>query len=101
MLDDGDEEHTNSEDWIELIEGGGLTHINEITFQVFLAMKIELRKCIPNFKTTIAIKLLENEDNAFYWSIWSSTRKVLMSTLFMLIICGSSSRKTSCQGPNS
>ena len=77
VLDDGDEEHADSEDWIELIDRGGLTRINEIAFQVFLAMEIELRKhlnsqCVPNFKTDITKKVLENEDVAFYWSILST-----------------------------
>ena len=77
MLDNGDEEHTDSEDWIELIDRGGLTRINDIAFQVFLAMEVELRKhlnsqCVPNFKMTITKKVLENEDVAFYWSILSA-----------------------------
>ena len=78
VLDDGDKEHTDSEDWIELIDRGGLTHINDIAFQAFLAMEIELRKHLdsqcapPNFKTDITKKVLENEDVAFYWSILSA-----------------------------
>ena len=43
MLDDGDEEHTDSEDWIKLIDRGNLTHITEVTFQAILAMEVELR----------------------------------------------------------
>ena len=59
-------DHADSEDWIELIDRGGLTRINEIAFQVFLAVEIELRKylnfqCVPNFKMDITKKVLEND----------------------------------------
>ena len=43
VLDDGDEEHTDSEDWIKLINRNSLTHITEVTFQAILAMEVELR----------------------------------------------------------
>ena len=58
---DGDEEHTDNEEWFDLINrgSGGLTCVNDTTFQVFLAMVIEFRKHlgsqqISNFKTHIS-----------------------------------------------
>lgn len=91
LLDDGDEEHTDSEDWVELIDRGGLTRINDVTFQVFLAMEVELRKhlnsqCVPNFKTTITKKVLENEDVTFYWSILSADWEELDSQALLELV---------------
>ena len=42
VLDDGDEEHTDSEEWLDMVDRGGLTRVNEMTFQVFLAMELQL-----------------------------------------------------------
>ena len=73
LLDDGDEESVPSAEWIDLRNRGGLTHVNELTFQVFLAMELEFRKHLsaqktPNFKTDVSTKLKQNEDVQFYWS---------------------------------
>ena len=76
LLDDGDERRTDSEEWLDLVDRGGLTRVNDTAFQVFLAMELELRKhlqsqCIPNFKAEVRKQILENEDVSFYWSILS------------------------------
>ena len=42
LLDDGHKESNESQDWIALINRGGLTRINHNTFQLFLAMEHEL-----------------------------------------------------------
>ena len=76
----------------------GLTHVNEMAFQVFLAMELELRnhlqsQHIPNFKTEVRKEILENEDVAFYWSILSCDWEVdesqalleLVVDLFLMI----------------
>ena len=44
LLDDGDEESNESQDWIASINCGGLTRINHNTFELFLAMEHEPRK---------------------------------------------------------
>ena len=77
LLDDGDEEHSESEEWLDLVDRGGLMRVNETTFQVCLVMETEPRQHlksenIPNFKTYIDKQVLENEDVAFYWSILSA-----------------------------
>ena len=43
LLDDGDEESNESQDWIVSINRRGLTHINHNTFELFLAMEHKLR----------------------------------------------------------
>ena len=44
LLDDGDEE--TKQDWVQLINQGGLTHVNNTTFEMFVAMEYELRQHI-------------------------------------------------------
>ena len=72
----GMEGHTDSEEWLDLVDRGELTRVNETAFQVFLATELELRNSlhsqhIPNFKAKVRKEILENEDIAFYWSILS------------------------------
>ena len=67
VLDDRDEGHTDSEKWLDLVDREGLTRVNEMAFRVSLAMELELRnhlqsQHIPNFKTEVRKKILENED---------------------------------------
>ena len=44
LLDDGDEEGGTAEEWLNLVDRGSLKHVNESTFQVMVAMELELRK---------------------------------------------------------
>ena len=46
LLDDGDEEEDESQDWVKFVNRGGLTLVNNTTFELFLAMEYELRKHI-------------------------------------------------------
>ena len=43
LLDDSDEDQNDSQDWLQLIDRGGLTHVNNTTFEMFIAMEYELR----------------------------------------------------------
>ena len=45
-IDDGDEDMNDSQDWLLLIDRGGLTHVNTTTFEMFVAMEYELRQHI-------------------------------------------------------
>ena len=51
LLDDGKEEHDSSCNWIDR---GGLTHVNNVTYNAFLSMELVLRKHLteqlPNFR---------------------------------------------------
>ena len=74
LLDDGDEESNESQDWIASINRGGLTRINHNTFELFLAMEHELRKHLsmsqaPNLSDHVHASIVENEDVQFLWSI--------------------------------
>ena len=42
VLNDGDEQEGAAKEWINLIDKGSLKHINESTFQVMVAIELEL-----------------------------------------------------------
>ena len=74
LLDDGDEEGGTAEEWLNLIDRGSLKRVNESTFQVMVAMELELRKHLqpqepPNFVRDITEHILENEDVQFHWCL--------------------------------
>ena len=55
LLDDGDEEHDDSCQWIDLIDRGGLTNVNSVTFNVFMCTEWEILNYLaspqlPNLK---------------------------------------------------
>ena len=73
MLDDGDEEHDSSCRWIDMIDRGGLTHVNTMTYHAFLSMEVELRKHlgaeqVPNLKDVAKI-VKDSNDVQFNWSM--------------------------------
>ena len=76
LLDDGDEEGGESNEWVQLINRGGLTLVNNTTFELFVAMEYELRKHICQGcsldldDVTRAVR--DNEDVQFLWSIVSA-----------------------------
>ena len=53
LLDDGDEDDNESKDWVSIINRGGLTKVNNTTYELFVSMEYELRKHlskqVPNF----------------------------------------------------
>ncbi len=70
LLDDGDEEHDDSCKWVDMIDRGGLTHVNTMTYHAFVSMEMELRKhlrCeqVPNLKD-VAKLTKESDDVQFY-----------------------------------
>ncbi len=72
LLDD-EKEGGTADDWVDAIDRGGLTRVNEMTFQVFLAMELELRKhlsvkrCVDREQTCKFV--VDDEEVLFYWSI--------------------------------
>lgn len=70
LLDDGDENYDPSQDWIQAVDRGGLTKVNNATFDVFLAIENELNKrfgedLTDEVKKEIAI----SEEVDFFWSV--------------------------------
>ena len=74
LLDTGDAKVDESEDWLEMVDRGGLCHINNDTFEVFLAMEKELRKIlatniIQQLDDTVKTELAESDEVQFIWYI--------------------------------
>jgi hypothetical protein len=46
LLDDGDEEDDESQDWVHVVNRGGLTLVNNATFDFFVAMEMEVWKVL-------------------------------------------------------
>ena len=79
LLDDGDEdeEDNSTKDWVNIINRGGLTLVNNMTFDVFVAIEEEVRKIIhkansiPNFNDHTKKSVVESEAVQFFWSMLS------------------------------
>lgn len=54
LLDDGDEEANDTKAWVDLVNRGGLRRVNDLTFEVFLAMEYQEPVCMskPAIETT-------------------------------------------------
>ena len=66
-----DDDDDDSQKWIEMIDRGGLTHVNSMAYFSFLSMELEIRTYItqhpvPNFKD-VATAIKTSEDVKFYW----------------------------------
>ena len=75
LLDDGDEEHDDSCQWIDFIDRGGLTNANMATYNVFVCIELEVCKHLasaelPNLKD-VAEDIKKNDDIQFYWVLVS------------------------------
>ena len=65
LLDEGDDTDHDSKRWVESINHGGLTRVNNSTYDVFVSMESEIRNHLsgfqqPNLQEVTAI--MKNED---------------------------------------
>ena len=64
-----------STDWVNLIDRGGLTHVNEMMYQMMKQMEITVRPYLKSENTTFkdnAIKAISLDENVlFYWELLS------------------------------
>ena len=76
LVDDADDMEDQSKEWFRAIDRGGLTHVNDMTYQVFLAMELRVRQNLRCGKSLnladIRKELCEDEDVLFYWSMVSA-----------------------------
>ena len=74
LLDEGDDSVSASSAWVDEVNRGGLTKVNNTTFDLFLAMEYELRTHIRvhMFSENISQHIIENDNVQFYWSILSA-----------------------------
>ena len=63
----------SSTDWINLIDQGGLVHINEMLYLMMQHMELELRSHLKseNIKENATKAILHNEEVLFYWDLIS------------------------------
>ena len=84
VLCEGESEGKNDEEWIDLIDRGGLWHVRESTFQVFFALEDGVRQYLsqlrspsshPSIKEFIS-RLVMNDDVQLYWHIATAAFEV-------------------------
>ena len=91
LLDEGDESEHESKNWVHLINRGGLTRVNNPTYEVFVSMEYEFRShlntfVVPDFEA-VTTAILENEDVLFFWSIVSCDwEEASAAALLMMIV---------------
>lgn len=78
LLDDGDEVEDSSKDWLKSIDRGGLTRVNNATYDVFFAIEHEIRLRLrdksvpPDLSESIKEDIFHSEDVQFFWSMLSA-----------------------------
>ena len=80
-----DEDPGPSADWINAVDHGGLIHINNMTFELFLSME---RGCVKAGQEIcdIRYRLKDNEEVLFYWSILTAERTNDVATTILEMI---------------
>ena len=82
----------DSEEWTDLIDRGGLTHVDDMLFSMFIEMEVEIRRHLGSATENCGMKqiaidnILENEDVKFYWSMvasgdWEETQHILLKMI--------------------
>lgn len=78
LTDDADDERDDSHCWFDAVNRGGLTSVNNMTYQVFLSMEHEIlthlhvtKQAPHNFKD-ISEQVKNSDDVQFYWSVVSA-----------------------------
>ena len=94
LVDDANDVEDQSQDWIKAIDRGGLTHVNDMTYQVFLGMELIVRRQLRGGQFIDRPKLqkevCEDEDVLFYWSMvsgdWDEESQALLNLIVDLWI---------------
>ena len=77
LLDDGDDDQQESKEWVEAVDHGGLTRINNITFKLFWEMEKALRTIVSaspvsHIPEECNEMIKNNDDVKFIWWLMSS-----------------------------
>jgi hypothetical protein len=86
-----DEDDLEMQEWIKLVDRGGLIHVSEVTYMVFHVMECTFRQYFkPGINSNLkdmTEKILTNEELLFYWALvsvnWSDEES---STLQKLMV---------------
>ena len=92
-----DDIQCDSADWIKCVNRGGLMFVNDLTFEIFVAMELEIRNhlqaCQPvNMLTVVTPAIKSNDDVLFYWSMisagWNeSSGNTLLDMVINMWVC--------------
>ena len=72
LLDDGDEQNDETQDWVHSVDRGGLTLVNNVTFDVFIAIEGEIQNLLgKRMELTDEVKtsICESDNVIFCWSL--------------------------------
>lgn len=76
VKDRDSEECGTDEEWTKMMDRGGLWHVKETTYALFVSIEEEIRDCLqtlvsptPKSKSEILKKVTSSEDVQFYWLI--------------------------------
>lgn len=69
LLDDGEETNDESQDWVHHVNRGGLTLVNNSTFDVFLAIEEVNKRIGEDWTDKVKAEIVESEDVEFLWSL--------------------------------
>ena len=74
LLDQEEDVDDDSSDWIDAVNRGGLTKVNNDTYELFVAMEVELRKQlalkkVPELSEDTKQAMVQNDNVQFLWSI--------------------------------
>ena len=88
--EDVDKNRSDSEDWITLVDRGGLEHVHSAVFMLFAAMEIRVCKRLcstsqPMFDH-LKEEILTYEDVLFQWATVSANWDEEESTLLPMIV---------------
>ena len=81
LSDEEEDAATASADWVDVVDRGGLLHVKEGTYMLFVAMEEEVREHFRIDKTTAMVEgnreqvenaVMENDDILFHWCIYVS-----------------------------
>ena len=87
LLENGGVDDLDSEDWVNMIDRGGLIHISDSLYMVFYSLELQFRHHFTTTKETGTIlqKILQDDDLLFYWSLVSVNWDVEADELLRLI----------------
>ena len=83
-----------SEMWTNTIDRGGLKHVSNMTYMMFMSMELELRQQLHSgcaseetaMKEKAIEKISQNDDVLFYWSVVSTDWEEEADALLPMII---------------
>ena len=84
------EEMNESSEWTKEIDRGGLKHVTNMTYMMFVSAEEEIRKHLTTFETTNEVKfaaakdkIIDSDDVQFYWCMVTSDWETEVASTFL------------------